>query len=47
MILQWTHVSNLQYWNDPIAKAYQVRGIRYLYFGSKRKNNSKNLRGSS
>ena len=25
--LQWTHVSNLQYWNDPIAKAYQVRGI--------------------
>lgn len=25
--LSWHHVSNLQYWNDPIAKLYQVRSI--------------------
>ena len=25
--LQWSHVSHLQYWNEPIAKAYEVRSI--------------------
>ena len=25
--LTWTQVSHLQYWNDPIAKEYSVRGI--------------------
>lgn len=25
--LQWHHVSNLKYWNDPVAKMYQVRSI--------------------
>lgn len=25
--LTWTHISHLQYWNDPIAKEYSVRGI--------------------
>jgi len=25
--LTWTQVSNLQYWNDPIAKKYNVKGI--------------------
>jgi alkyl hydroperoxide reductase subunit AhpC len=25
--LQWHHVSNLQYWNEPVAHKYQVRSI--------------------
>ena len=25
--MQWHHVSNLKYWNDPVAKMYQVRSI--------------------
>ncbi len=24
---QWSHVSNLQYWNDPIAKKYKINAI--------------------
>ena len=44
--LQWTHVSNLQYWNDPIAKAYQVRGIPATFILDQNgKIIAKNLRG--
>ena len=44
--LLWTHVSNLQYWNDPIAKAYQVRGIPATFILDQNgKIIAKNLRG--
>lgn len=29
--LNWSHVSNLQYWNEPIAKAYNVDAIPELF----------------
>ncbi|MCH1385727.1 MAG: AhpC/TSA family protein [Flavobacteriaceae bacterium] len=29
--LDWTHVSNLKYWQDPIAKLYNVRSIPELF----------------
>ena len=46
--LQWTHVSNLQYWNEPIAKAYQVKSIPATFIlDQKGKIVAKNLRGKS
>ena len=29
--LNWTHVSNLKYWNEPIAKDYSVNAIPELF----------------
>lgn len=29
--LKWSHVSNLKYWNEPIAKAYSVNAIPELF----------------
>jgi peroxiredoxin len=29
--LDWHHVSNLQYWNDPIARLYNVKGIPAMF----------------
>lgn len=44
--LTWHHVSNLQYWNDPIAKMYGVRSIPQAYLiDEEGKIIAKNLRG--
>ena len=44
--LQWSHVSHLQYWNEPIAKAYQVRSIPATFIlDHKGTIVAKNLRG--
>lgn len=46
--LQWTHVSHLQYWNEPIAKAYQVRSIPATFILDRNgKIVAKNLRGAA
>ena len=29
--LNWTHVSNLKHWQDPIAEEYKVRSIPELF----------------
>ena len=45
--LKWNHVSNLQYWSDPIAKLYGVRAIPAAFvLDSKGKIVAKNLRGA-
>ena len=46
--LQWSHVSHLQYWNEPIAKAYQVKSIPATFIlDQKGKILAKNLRGKA
>ena len=46
--LQWSHVSNLQHWNEPIAKAYQVRSIPATFILDQNgKILAKNLRGKA
>jgi peroxiredoxin len=46
--LQWSHVSNLKYWNEPIAKAYQVQSIPATFIlDEKGKIIAKNLRGAA
>ncbi|MGB2252937.1 MAG: redoxin domain-containing protein [Flavobacteriaceae bacterium] len=46
--LQWSHVSHLQYWNEPIAKAYQVRSIPATFILDQNgKILAKNLRGKA
>jgi peroxiredoxin len=46
--LQWSHVSHLQYWNEPIAKAYQVRSIPATFILDENGTIvAKNLRGSA
>ena len=45
--LQWNHVSNLQYWSDPIAKLYGVRSIPAAFVLDREgKIVAKNLRGA-
>jgi peroxiredoxin len=45
--LQWSHVSHLQYWNEPIAKAYEVRSIPATFILDQNgKILAKNLRGA-
>ncbi len=44
--LQWNHVSNLQFWQEPIAKAYGVRSIPATFILDEKGNViAKNLRG--
>lgn len=44
--LVWHQISNLQFWNDPIAKAYQIRSIPASYIvDSEGKVVGKDLRG--
>ncbi|RZS90518.1 TlpA disulfide reductase family protein [Aquimarina brevivitae] len=44
--LQWNHVSNLQFWQEPIAKAYGVRSIPATFIVNEEgKVIAKNLRG--
>jgi len=46
--LQWSHVSHLQHWNEPIAKAYQVRSIPATFILDQNgKILAKNLRGKA
>lgn len=46
--LQWPHVSHLQFWNEPIAKAYQVRSIPATFILDQNgKILAKNLRGKA
>ena len=46
--LQWSHVSHLQYWNEPIAKAYQVKSIPATFILDQNgKILAKNLRGKA
>jgi peroxiredoxin len=46
--LQWSHVSHLQYWNEPIAKAYEVRSIPATFILDQNgKIVAKNLRGTA
>lgn len=46
--LQWSHVSHLQFWNEPIAKAYQVRSIPATFILDQNgKILAKNLRGKA
>lgn len=46
--LKWSHVSHLQYWNEPIAKAYEVRSIPATFIlGQNGKILAKNLRGAA
>ena len=46
--LQWSHVSHLQFWNEPIAKAYQVRSIPATFIlDHKGTIVAKNLRGKA
>lgn len=46
--LKWSHVSNLKHWNEPIAKAYQVRSIPATFIlDEKGKIIAKNLRGDA
>ena len=45
--LPWSHVSNLQYWADPIAQLYSVRAIPAAFVLDKEgKIVAKNLRGA-
>ncbi len=45
--LSWNHISNLQYWQEPIAKAYGVRSIPATFIIDKEgKVIAKNLRGA-
>lgn len=45
--LSWNHVSNLQYWSDPIAQLYSVRAIPAAFVLDKEgKIVAKNLRGA-
>ncbi|WP_109298734.1 thioredoxin-like domain-containing protein [Aquimarina sp. AU474] len=44
--LDWNHVSNLQFWQDPIARAYGVRSIPATFILDEKGNViAKNLRG--
>ena len=44
--LQWSHVSNLQFWQEPIAQAYGVRSIPATFILDEDGNViAKNLRG--
>ncbi len=44
--LNWHHVSNLKFWNEPIAKTYNVRSIPATFLLDERGNIiAKNLRG--
>lgn len=46
--LTWSHVSNLQHWNDPIAKLYNIRSIPATYLlDSEGKIIAKDLRGQA
>ena len=46
--MDWYHVSNLQFWQDPIAKQYNVRSIPATYLLDENgKIIDKNLRGSA
>lgn len=46
--LNWSHVSHLQYWQDPIAKIYQVKSIPASFIlDEKGKILAKNLRGNA
>lgn len=46
--LNWDHVSHLQYWNEPIAKSYQVRSIPATFILDENgRIIAKNLRGSA
>ncbi len=46
--LQWSHVSNLKFWQDPIAKAYGVRSIPATFIIDEKGNViAKNLRGAA
>lgn len=46
--LTWNHVSNLQFWNDPIAKLYNIRSIPATYLlDSEGKIIAKDLRGQA
>ena len=45
--LTWSHVSNLQFWQDPIARLYKVRAIPASFIlDEKGMIVAKNLRGS-
>lgn len=44
--LEWSHISNLQYWQDPIARTYGVRSIPATFIlNEKGEVIAKNLRG--
>ena len=46
--LNWSQVSHLQYWSEPIAKAYQVRSIPATFILDQNgKIVAKNLRGKA
>lgn len=46
--MTWHHISNLQYWQDPIAKIYNVRSIPATFLlDAEGKIVAKNLRGSA
>ncbi len=46
--LEWNHVSNLKFWQEPIAKAYGVRSIPATFILDKEGNViAKNLRGQA
>ncbi len=46
--LSWNHVSNLQFWQEPIARAYGVRSIPATFILDEKGNViAKNLRGSA
>lgn len=46
--LKWSHVSHLQFWNEPIAKAYQVRSIPATFILDENgRILAKNLRGKA
>ena len=48
LVLNWDHVSHLQYWNEPIAKSYQVRSIPATFILDENgRIIAKNLRGSA
>ena len=46
--LTWTHISNLKYWEDPIAKLYNVKAIPVMYILDEKGNIvAKDLRGEA
>ena len=46
--LEWSHVSNLKYWQDPIAQKYNVRAIPASFIlNEDGKILAKNLRGNA
>jgi len=48
MDLEWSHVSNLKYWQDPIAQKYNVRAIPASFIlNEDGKILAKNLRGNA